>query len=200
MYRRLPAISRQLEELGITHERNYPVLLRRLANGGDIEALRTLVSVIEPVKEYRRYRLRPQTMLSPLTGLVDAARPDSEAGRKFASMVEGMLADGPRFQLYRSDIREALASWRDAGAELDPVIDRAPALHEARPLAKDLASVAAAGLEALAYLSAGNQATAQWRDAQLAKLEEAAKPKAALEFVMIPSIKKLVIAAAEPPR
>ncbi len=200
MYRRLPVISRQLEELGITHERNYPVLLRRLANGDDIDALRSLASVIEPVKEYRRYRMRPQTMLSPLTGLVDAARPDSGAARQFASMVDGMLADGPRFQLYRSDIRDSLTNWRDAGAQLDPIIDRAPALHEARPLAKDLASVAAAGLEALAYLTAGNQATAQWRDAQLAKLDEAAKPKAALELVIIPSIKKLIVAAAEPPR
>ncbi len=198
MYRRLPVISRQLEELGITHERNYPVILRRLANSEDIDALRTLASVIEPVKEYRRYRMRPQTMLSPLTGLVDAARPDSEAGRKFAAMVDGMLGDGPRFQLYRSDIRDSLVSWRDAGAELDPIIDRAPALHEARPLAKDLADVAAAGLEAIAYISAGNAATARWRDAQLAKLDEAAKPKAALELVVIPSVRKLVIAAAEP--
>ena len=198
MYRRLAVISRQLEEVGTTHERNYPVLLRRLANSDDIGALRTLASVIEPVKEYRRYRMRPQTMLSPLTGLVDAARPDSGAGRRFTAMVDGMLSDGPRFQLYRSDIRDSLTRWRDAGAGLDPIIDRAPALHEARPLAKDLADVAATGLEALAYLSSGNTATSQWRDAQLAKLDEAAKPKAALELVVIPSVRKLVIAAAEP--
>jgi hexosaminidase len=199
MYRRLPAISRQLEELGITHERNYPVILRRLANSEDIGALRTLVSVIEPVKEYRRYQMRPQTMLSPLTGLVDAARPDSEAARQFAAMVDGLLSDAPRFQLYRSDIRDSLTGWRDAGAALDPIIDRAPGLQEARPLAKNLADVAAAGLEAIAYLSAENAATAQWRDAQLSKLDEAAKPKAALELVVIPSVRKLVIAAAEPP-
>jgi hexosaminidase len=199
MYRRLPVISRQLEELGITHERNYPVILRRLANSEDIGALRTLVSVIEPVKEYRRYQMRPQTMLSPLTGLVDAARPDSEAARQFAAMVDGLLSDAPRFQLYRSDIRDSLTGWRDAGAALDPIIDRAPGLQEARPLAKNLADVAAAGLEAIAYLSAENAATAQWRDAQLSKLDEAAKPKAALELVVIPSVRKLVIAAAEPP-
>ncbi|HWN08656.1 MAG TPA: family 20 glycosylhydrolase [Pyrinomonadaceae bacterium] len=200
MYRRLAVISRQLEEVGTTHERNYPVLLRRLANSEDIGALRTLASVIEPVKEYRRYRMRPQTMLSPLTGLVDAARPDSGAGRRFASLVDGMLADSPRFQLYRADIHSSLISWRDAGTALDPMIDGAPGLHEARPLAKDLADAAAAGLEALAYLSAGDVATAQWRDAQLAKLDEAAKPKAALELVIIPSVRKLVIAAAELPR
>ncbi len=200
MYRRMAVVSRQLEELGLTHERNYLVLLRRLSNTENIGPLRALTSVVEPVKEYRRYQVRPQTVLSPLTGLVDAARPDSDATRQFASMVEGFLSDNPRLQLYRSDIRVWLKNWRDAGAALDPMIDQAPALQEARPLAKNLADVAAAGLEAMEYLSTRNPATAQWRDAQLSKLDEAAKPKAALELVIIPSVRKLVIAAAEPPK
>jgi hexosaminidase len=200
MYRRLAVISRQLEELGLTHERNYSVMLRRLANSEDTSPLRTLTSVIEPVKEYRRYQMRPQTMLSPLTGLVDAARPDSEAARKFATMVDGFLSDAPRFQLYRSEIRDSLQSWHDAGVALAPMIDRAPALQEARPLGRDLTDVAAAGAEALSYLSTGERATAQWRDTQLSRLDEAAKPKAALELVIIPSVKKLVVAAAESPQ
>ena len=45
-------------------------MLRRLVRNDDIGPLRTLVSVIEPVKEYRRYQMRPQTMLSPLTGVI----------------------------------------------------------------------------------------------------------------------------------
>jgi hexosaminidase len=200
MYRRLAVISRQLEELGLTHERNYPVILRRLANAEDTGPLATLVSVVEPVKEYRRYQMRPQTMLSPLTGLVDAARPDSEAARQFAAAVDGLLGDGPRFQLYRSDIRDSLNGWRAAATALDPMIDRAPGLQEARPLAKNLGEVAAAGLEALEYLATGNAASAEWRDAQLSKLDEAAKPKAALELVIVPSVRKLIIAAAEPRR
>ena len=80
------------------------------------------------------------------------------------------------------------------------MIDRAPALQEARPLAKNLSEVAAIGLEAMAYLSAGDAPNAQWRDAQLSKLDEAAKPKAALELVIVPSVRKLVIAAAEQPQ
>jgi len=142
--------------------------------------------------------MRPQTMLSPLTGLVDAARPDSGTARQFAALVEGLLSDAPRFQLYRSDIRDSLKIWRDAGIALDPMIDRAPGLQEARPLAKNLADVSAAGLEAINYLATGTAATAQWRDVQLSKLDEAAKPKAALELVIVPSVRKLIIAAAEP--
>jgi hypothetical protein len=115
-------------------------------------------------------------------------------------MVDAFLSDAPRFRLYRSDIGDSLTSWLDAGTALAPIIDRAPALEEARPLAKNLADVAAAGLEAIAYLSTGDAATTEWRDAQLAKLDEAAKPKAALELVIISSVRKLVIAAAELPK
>jgi hexosaminidase len=198
MYRRLAVISRQLEELGLTHERNYQVMLRRLANSENTDPLRTLVALLEPVKEYQRYQVRPQTMLSPLTGLVDAARPDSDEARRFAAMVEAFLSDSPRFRLNRSDLQDSFTAWRNAGTALGPMIDRAPGLQEARPLVTNLAEVAAAGQEAITYLSTGNAASTEWRDAQLSKLDETAKPKAALELVVVPSVRRLVIAAAEP--
>ncbi|HMH44357.1 MAG TPA: family 20 glycosylhydrolase, partial [Pyrinomonadaceae bacterium] len=88
MYRRLAVVSRELEELGLTHEKNYGMLLRRLAASENSEPLRTLASIVEPVKQYSRYQMRPQTMLSPLTGLVDASRPDSETARHFTSNVD----------------------------------------------------------------------------------------------------------------
>lgn len=199
MYRRLSSVSRQLEELGLTHEKNYGMLLRRLAASENTGPLRTLASIIEPVKEYRRYQMRPQTMLSPLTGLVDAARPDSEAARQFAANVDAFLSDAPRFALYRLNIDHTLVEWQTAGRALGPIIDRSPALQEARPLVNNLSDIAEAGLEAMSYLAAGDAATTQWRDAQLAKLDEAAKPKAALEFVVISSVRELVIAAVELP-
>src|SRR6266513_131411 len=96
MYRRLAVVSRELEELGLTHEKNYGMLLRRLAASENTAALRTLASIVEPVQQYRRYQMRPQTMLSPLTGLVDAARPDSETARHFNSNVDAFLSDAPR--------------------------------------------------------------------------------------------------------
>lgn len=198
MYRRLSVVSIQLEELGLTHEKNQAFLLRRLAGGGgDIAPLQTLVSVVEPVKQYRRYRLRPQTMLSPLTGLVDAARPDAEAARRFNALVEGLLSDAPRFDARAQQIRNALAEWLNAGHELEGMIDRSPALHEARPLAGDLARLGATGLEALSYISRGVAPSAEWRDARLAALEQIAKPKAALEFPVVPSVRQLVVAASE---
>src|SRR5260370_15950123 len=152
------------------------------------------------VKKSRRYQMRPQTMLSPLTGLVDAARPDSEAARQFAVNVDAFLSDAPRFALYRPNLEHALAEWQTASGALGPMIDRSPALQEARPLANALSDIAQAGLEAMSYLSSGDAPPTEWRNAQLARLDEAARPKAALEFVVITSVRKLVIAAAELPQ
>ena len=139
-------------------------------------------------------------MLSPLTGLVDAARPDSEAARQFAANVDAFLSDAPRFALYRTNLEHTMTQWQIASRELTPIIDRSPALQEARPIAINLATIAETGLEAISYLSSGNASTTEWRDAQLARLDEAAKPKAALEFVVLTSVRKLLIAAAELPQ
>jgi hexosaminidase len=200
MYRRLAVVSVQLEELGLTHERNVDVLLRRLAAGKDISTLKLLASLIEPVKEYRRGQQRPSTMLSPLTGLVDAARPDSEKARQFAKMVDSFVSDAPRFQLYASDLRTTLSEWRDSGPPLYALIERSPVLREARPLASDLVNLGEVGLEALSYLTSNVTPPSEWREAKVALLDEASKPKAALEFPVVTSVKSLVVAAVELPQ
>jgi len=200
MYRRLDVISVRLEELGLTHEKNQAMLLRRLAGGRDMGPLQTLASLVEPVKEYRRYQQRPQTTTSPLTGLIDAASPDSRASRNFAAMVEKLLSDAPHFDAHSQQVRNTLTQWRNAGPELEVMIDNSPALQEAMPLAKDLAELGTTGLEALSYISRGVAPTPEWRDKRLAALEQVARPKAAVEFPVVPSIRQLVVAAAELPR
>jgi hexosaminidase len=195
MYRRLAAVSIELEALGLAHEKNRPMLLRRLAQTKEVGPLETLAAVVAPVKEYRRGQQRPSTMLSPLTGLVDAAQADSETVRQFSMMVEALLSDAPRFRV--EEARRMLMQWRDAGPELNSIIARAPALQEARPLADDLSDIASIGLEATSDLADNVAVTIQWRDASLARLEQAAKPKAAVEFSIIPGMRLLVIAAAE---
>ena len=199
MYRRLTIISVQLEEIGLLHEKNREMLLRRLARTRNVSPLITLLSVVEPVKEYRRGQQRPSTMLSPLTGLVDVARADSEGARRFSAMVEVLLLDAPRFRANVEELRRMLSEWRDTGPELDSIIEQSPALREAQPLADDLTEIANTGLEAVTFLNDGVASGTQWRDAKLARLEQAAKPKAALDFAVIGSLKELVIASAELP-
>ncbi len=197
MYRRLAVISLQLEELGLMHKRNQEMMLRRLVRNDDIGPLRTLVSVIEPVKEYRRYQARPQTMLSPLTGVIDATPPDSETARRFMFMVKEFLNDGPRYQLYRAELSQMLGDWQTAGASLGPVIDRSPAIREIKPLAHSLSELGETGMEAVTYLKLGMPPPRDWRETSLAKVDEASKPSGALEFVVIGGVKQLVNAAAD---
>lgn len=194
MYRRLAIIDVQLEELGLTHRKNQAMLLRRLTGGADITALQTLVSLVEPVKEYRRYRARPQTMLSPLTGLVDAAQADAEGARRFNRMVEEMLADD-KLSDNSAEINQVLIDWHAAGVNLAPLTKNSPALAEAEPLAIDLQNLSDIGLAALAQIKSKNAPSIQWRDQQLAALENIAKPKAALEFAVLSPIRLLVGAA-----
>ena len=197
MYRRLAIVSLQLEELGLNHKRNQDMMLRRLVRHDDIGPLKTLVSVIEPVKEYRRYQMRPQTMLSPLTGVIDAATPDAEGARKFSWMMKEFLNDAPRYQLYRAELTQMLTDWQRSGAELDPIIDRSPALREIKPLTKGLSDLGEIGLEAISYLKLGTPPVREWREASVLRLDEAAKPYAALEFVVVSGVKQLVLAASE---
>ncbi len=201
MYRRLAVVSVQLEELGLTHLKNADMMLRRLAGSGDIGPLKTLAGIVEPVKGYNRGKFQPLTSLYPFTHLVDAATTDSAAARQFTMMVSGLLSDAPRFRLYR----EAASKHADGMAQRAPGDQRddgaiARAARSREPLANDLSEMGSLGLEALSYLSAGVTPTEAWRTSKLAWLQEAAKPKAALEFPMMTAVKELVIAAAELPQ
>ncbi len=196
MYRRLSVIEIQLEELGLTHRKNQAMMLRRLVNGNDISALQILVSLIEPVKQYRRYQQRPQTMLSPLTGLVDAAKPDAEGARTFNKMIEKSLSDGDLTE-DSAKLKTVFSGWRDAGAELKDTTANSPALAEAKQLAADLKDLGDIGLEAVSVIESGMSAGAEWRDEKLAALDLIAKPKAALQFQVIDQMKKLIIKISE---
>ncbi len=197
MYRRLDAISIQLEELGLTHEKNVDMLLRRMANTENIQPLKTLVSLVEPVKEYRRSRAHPATMLTPLTRLIDAARPDSAAARRFAALVDGLLSDAPELVRNRERIESTLRQWRDACPMVEAMIDKSPVLREAEQLPRDLSTIGTAGLEALSYVVTDVEPPSGWREDKLAMLEQATKPKAEVEFAIIGPLRTLVILAAE---
>lgn len=197
MYRRLAIVDRQLEELGTTQRKNQPMMLRRLAGGRNISSLQTLVAIIEPVKEYRRYRLRPQTMLSPLTGLVDAAQPDAPDARIFNRAVDDMLAGINRSE-NAAIIRAMVAKWSASETDLRNLMENSPALAEAKQLAADMRRLNQIALEAIDTLDSGAGRDTAWRDASLAELGEIAKPKAALEIMTLPGVRKLVEAASAP--
>lgn len=197
MYRRLETVSRNLEELGMTHRKNQPMMLRRLANREDIDALATLVSVIEPVKMYQRYQQRPQSMLAPLTGLIDAAQPDAEGARRFNSAVAAMLSGKDRAR-NAAAIGRMIDEWLASQDSLRDTFERSAALQEAKQLPADFRRLAEIAKEAFKIVADGRpKKPTTWRESTLDELNEIAKPKAALEFVIVESIRRLVVAASE---
>ena len=195
MYRRLAIVDRYLEELGLTQRKNQLMMLRRLAGRRDVTALEQLVSVIEPVKEYRRYQMRPQNMLSPLTGLIDAAQPDAPGAREFNRAVDDVLAGNER-NAGIATLRATLNEWQASSMKLKDIMANAPALAEARQLETDLSDLNRISLEAINAIETNRLQNAVWRDTNLRRLDEIAKPKAALEIMIVSGVRKLVTAAA----
>jgi hexosaminidase len=182
MYRRLGAVSRDLEWLGLTHVSEYQKMLMRLAAGGPVAPVRTLAEVVEPVKDYARGAARPYDQFTPLNRLIDAARPDSDTVRRFAALVDG---GGDAQQ-----IREYLTLWRDNHARLAPVLANSALLAEDAEISKDLSAIAEAALEAL-----DKRRDPPWIAEKLALLDRAKQPKAELLLSVEPSIRKLIEAA-----
>ena len=195
MYRRLEHISVELEELGLLHEKNISMMLRRLAGGADVAALRSLIDVVEPVKEYSRGRVFPTTQMTPLTRLVDAARPESLESRRFARVVAEFLADAPRFSVRREELKTMLARWRDMEPAFEASADRSPVIREAAQLARDLSAAGEAGIEAIAYLTTGVVPPAEWRERMPALLQRCSVPRAEVELAIVPPLRLLINAA-----
>src|SRR5205085_4646299 len=162
--------------------------------------LKVLVDVVEPVKFYNRGQQHPTTQLSALTSLVDAAHADAEQARRVSMMVNALLSDAPRFQTQRTSLMRIFTAWRDARPALELMINRSPILQESAPLPGDLATLGITGLEALEHLSTGAPPPPQWLETKRAELEQAAKPKAAVEFAVLRAIQQLVVAANELPQ
>ena len=193
MYRRLQTISTQMEWLGLAHNSSYILMLERLAGGTDIEALRVLADVVEPVKEYTREQTAPTpaTSLSPLNHLVDAVPPESDAARNFTTLVNALLSS-PKNPATLARLRASLTLWRDNDAKLQPLLQSSFLLKEDAPLSTALSQLGSAGLQALDFLERNEPAPADWKSAQLAILEDAKKPKSELLLMVAPAVQLLV--------
>jgi hexosaminidase len=201
MYDRLERFSGKLDWLGLTHNSSYSAMLRRLAGQDDITALRVLADVVEPVKNYNRSKtaVAEATSATPLNRLIDAARPESNTARQFATLVNGLISGENNTAESKAQIRALLTRWRDNQANLEPVLEKSFLLKEVEPVSQNLSSLGAAGLRALDYLDSGERAPEAWKAEQLALVEQARKPSAQLLLMIAPSIQKLIEKSAGQP-
>jgi hexosaminidase len=197
MYERLEVVSRWLDWLGLTHNSSYGPMLRRIAGSNDISALRTFTDVVEPVKDYTREEIATveATSLSPLNRVIDAARPESDTARRFAELVDALIA-GRADSAAKEEVRGWLTRWRDNQSKMQTLETQSFLLKEIVPMSEDLSAVAATGLRALDYIERGERAPQTWANDQIALLQQAQKPKAQLLLMVAPSVQKLVEASS----
>ena len=206
MYERVEAISRELDELGLSHRTSETRMLRRMAGTDDIAPLAVLANVVEPLKEYVREEEAKKAGIElssddALNRLVDAVPPESETARRFGRSVNQFLAGDSRGGAEEAEIRAQLAAWRDNDARLAPLLQRSYLLKELAPLSQKLAALGDAGLQALDYRDKGERAPAEWTALEMSFIEEAKKPQSDLLLMIVPSVQRLVesVSAANTP-
>ncbi len=199
MYARLKQVSWKLGFSGAVHESNYIPMLQRIAGTSDVDALRTLADVVEPVKEYTREELAstPPTQETPLNRLVDAVPPESETGREFSVEVDKFVAAGCKASDQMANIRERLTVWRNNDSVLRPAESNSFLLRETAPISKNLALVAGTGLQAMDYIEHKEAGPESWAKMESALIEDAQKPNSAQLLLMVAApVEKLVQASS----
>jgi hexosaminidase len=198
MYQRLEVMRTWLEWLGNSHVSSYYLMLHRLAGTDNMEPLKVLADVVEPVKDYSREDLvaAPATSFTPLNRLVDAVPPESEKGRQFAELVQQAVAGKATPATY-AQMRAQLTLWRANDPRLQPLLQKSFLLKEVVPLSRNLALCATTGLQALDYLTEGQRPTEAWTSQQLAMLQQAMKPGRPQLLLMVAApVESLVRATA----
>jgi hexosaminidase len=202
MYKRMNAVSYQLESLGLTHNSARAHMLQRMAGDADITALRVLADVVEPVKDYNRWddAKGPIDFHAPLTRMIDAVSPESDTARRFSELVQSFVQGGCKDRVAEEQIRSYLTTWRDNDARLHPLLEQSSLLQEDIPLSQSLSALGAAGLQALDYIDRGQAAPDSWKTQQMAVIDQAKTRQADMFLMVAAPVQQLVEASAGPPQ
>ncbi len=194
MYRRMDVISHQMEELELTHIKNYDMMLRRLTNNQDITVLKTFADIVEPVKIYNRHFQGVRyTSYSPYTRLVDAARPESVTARRFNKLVTCYLEKND--EQAKSELVAMLKTWQANHEKLMPIINNSPILQEIAGLSETSARLAQTGLEAVNFIQTNTKPDADWSVAADEIVKAARQPAGQVELMITPAVEKLILDA-----
>ena len=168
------------------------MMLRRLTKSTDIFPLKNLVDVLEPVKNYNRGAQKKYTSFSPLTRVVDAARPDAKVAREFRWLVDRLLENPSTDQKAMVSIEKYLTLWKDNHSILMKTIQRSPVLREVESMSADCAACGKIGLDALGFIKKNKHPDRKWLEAASKLLKDARKPRAQVELMIVLPVEKLV--------
>lgn len=155
MYRRLEVFSRRLEEVGPVHESHTARMIRRFAEPRDAATLESFLEYARP----RGFAGRGTNQFSPLTRLIDAARPDPWNGWRMQSLAEAVVKGDTRSGPL---LAQHFRSMQGFSAPLEAMVERTPMAKDGIMMARALNTLGTIGLEALDYRRRDVQPTAGW--------------------------------------
>jgi hexosaminidase len=196
MYRRLRIASLELEDVGTTHISGPEKQRRGIAGEENPVALEVFASVLEPTSLHERYMQQHTDRLTSLNRLVDAVVPDPSSREEIAREVDAVISGAPDAKAAALMLRAQFAAWQQATPELLAMTAARVRLNDQAVRAAQFGALGTAGLEALAYLDGHAAPAAGWKDAKLALIDDAQKPSGMVKFDFLPSLRKLVEAAA----
>ena len=190
MYRRLAEISIRLEETGLLNLKNQDMMLRRISGRKNIDALKRLVNLVEPLEEYKRHSqgIAYSTDL-PFTRMPDIAFPESDDAREFKVLCDKYVKG--RDSTVEIAIRNYLTLWMQNHDSLLEIAVGNPALVEWIRLSQTVKSVAVIGLESLDKMRANGNIESDWTAASNVVLTEAALPVMECELMIVEPVKML---------
>jgi hexosaminidase len=187
MYRRLPRISIELEQVGLKHITGPGVMRRSISGRLNPTALRTLAGVLEPVSFAERSETQHTDGHTPLDRLVDTVVPDPPSRFEIAQDVDAVVNKTADSTEAAARLTARFEEWQRIAPSLAAEMQQNPRMSDAAIRATQLGELGKIGLSALS----GNGA-ADGKSAQLERITDAAKPAALVRFTFLDSLKKLV--------
>ncbi|MEJ2005305.1 MAG: family 20 glycosylhydrolase, partial [Cyclobacteriaceae bacterium] len=143
MYRRLDQFKEDLAERGMNLDSIYENRLKSLADNGSYEDLKAIMDIMEEVKYHGRMPglLEKDELYLPdypLNRLVDIARPESPAARKFSQQVK---------EENQAAVLESLRNWNRSATELEPYLSANEFLQDLDSMNHELKLVTGALIE-----------------------------------------------------
>ena len=188
MYRRMNILSLQLEELELTHLKNYDMMLRRMTKGEDFTSLKVFTDVVEPLKGYKRHSQGVKyTQQSPYTRIVDAARPESMKARRFRMLVESYIGGDASA---KDEMLASLKVWEKNHKQFQALMEKAPMIREVDTMSMNLAEISNYAILGLTdkkeLIKTASEVNLKDRFAA------AAKPYGQVELMLVQPVEKLV--------
>jgi hexosaminidase len=195
MYRRLFAVSEQLDEQGLQHIADYERGLRRISNE-HFDAVKTLADVLAPITGYKKLFAqlgKPESVsyqTAPLVQVSDIVFVDSRVKWQFRNAVKSYLIN--KDAASEALIMAFLMRWQNNHEELKMLFAYSSQLKAVEEHSKNLAAVSAIGIDAVQKLKDGTRPDVNWTNEKLTSLKSANKSYGETDLCIIPEIEALV--------